>query len=123
MHIVNAMWAGVNDHGTGIRAGIRGIGVCSRAGRAQLASNAVLRNTKLGETLKDNAWFVAFAPRQNPEIVVAVLYEGGEHGHLAAPIARDVIKAYFDKKSRTESGRILASLPAPILPRQPGGAR
>jgi hypothetical protein len=29
-----------------------------------------------------------------------VLLEGGEHGALAAPIARDVVKAYFDKKAR-----------------------
>jgi len=43
---------------------------------------------------------VAFAPRENPEIVIAVLLEGGEHGNLAAPTARDVIKAYFDKKTR-----------------------
>ena len=123
VRIVNAMWAVVNDHGTGVRARLPGIEVCGKTGTAQLASNAVLRNTKLGETLKDNAWFVAFAPRQNPEIVVAVLYEGGKHGQFAAPIARDVIKAYFDKKSRTERGRILASLPASILPRQPGGTR
>ena len=43
---------------------------------------------------------MAFAPRENPEIVLAVLLEGGEHGGLAAPTARDVIKAYFDKKTR-----------------------
>ena len=33
-------------------------------------------------------------------IVVAALWESGEHGALAAPIVRDVIKAYFDKKAR-----------------------
>jgi cell division protein FtsI/penicillin-binding protein 2 len=52
--------------------------------------------------MKDNAWFVGFAPRQSPEIVVVALFEAGEHGHLAAPIVRDVIKAYFDKKQRLE---------------------
>ena len=66
---------------------------------------------------KDNGWFVGFAPRENPEIVVAVLLEGGEHGALAAPIARDVIKAYFDKKARTttklEPETPLALLTAP----------
>ncbi len=35
-----------------------------------------------------------------PEIVVAALFENGEHGQLAAPIVRDVLKAYFDKKAR-----------------------
>jgi hypothetical protein len=33
---------------------------------------------------------------------VAALYENGEHGYLAAPIVRDVIKAYFDKRERVE---------------------
>ena len=34
---------------------------------------------------------------------MAVLYERGEHGYLAAPVARDVIKAYFDKKRSSQS--------------------
>ena len=50
--------------------------------------------------MRDNAWFVGFAPCDHPEIVVAALWESGEHGYLAAPIVRDVIKAYFDKKAR-----------------------
>ena len=40
------------------------------------------------------------------------LFEGGEHGNLAAPIVRDVIKAYFDKKVRNDPQNLLASLPA-----------
>ncbi len=50
--------------------------------------------------MKDNAWFVGFAPMEAPEIVVAALFEDGEHGQFAAPIVRDVLKAYFDKKVR-----------------------
>ena len=50
--------------------------------------------------MKDNAWFVGFAPRENPEIVAVALYEHGGHGQYAAAIVRDVIKAYFDKKQR-----------------------
>ena len=34
--------------------------------------------------------------------MVVALFEGGEHGNLAAPIVRDVIKAYFDKKVRSD---------------------
>jgi hypothetical protein len=42
---------------------------------------------------------VGFAPRQHPEIVVSVLVQGGEHGaSAAAPIAKNVVKAYYDKK-------------------------
>ncbi len=41
------------------------------------------------------------SPRgDNPEIVVVGLFEHGVHGQFAAPIVRDVIKAYFDKKAR-----------------------
>jgi len=46
---------------------------------------------------------VGYAPRRNPEIVVAVLVEHGEHGSsAAAPVARDIIRAYYDKKSQRE---------------------
>ena len=55
---------------------------------------------KLGKKLKENGWFVGFAPRRNPEIVVAALVQGGGWGSTsAAPIVRDVVKAYYDKKS------------------------
>lgn len=84
----------VNDGGRGGRARIPGINVCGKTGTAQLASNEVLKATKVGQTMKDNAWFVGFAPMESPEIVVAALFEGGEHGQLAAPIVRDVLKAY-----------------------------
>ncbi len=106
--ITEGLWAVVNDGGTGIRARLPGIEVCGKTGTSQLASLRAMRNRKLAETLKDNAWFVGFAPKHDPEIVVVALFEGGEHGHLAAPIVRDVIKAYFDKKERRRSGRMLA---------------
>ena len=52
--------------------------------------------------MQDNGWFVSFAPRDNPEIVVAVLVEAGLHGGTAsAPISRDIMKTYFDKKLRS----------------------
>jgi penicillin-binding protein 2 len=50
--------------------------------------------------MRDNGWFVGFAPRETPEIVVVALWEGGGKGALSAPIVRDVLKAYFDKKAR-----------------------
>lgn len=85
--------------GTGVRARLPGVEVCGKTGTAQLASNQYLSG-KSARHLRDNAWFVAFAPRQAPEIVVVALWENGEHGNLAAPIVRDVMKAYFDKKAR-----------------------
>jgi penicillin-binding protein 2 len=70
-----------------------------KTGTAQVASLQFVSASGSEVDLRDNAWFVGLAPRKNPEIVVAVLYQGGEHGSLAAPLARDVIKAYFDKKN------------------------
>ena len=51
--------------------------------------------------LAQNGWFVGFTPRRNPDIVVCALFQGGEHGRLAAHLATQVIKAYVDKQRRT----------------------
>ncbi|HYL37563.1 MAG TPA: penicillin-binding protein 2 [Bryobacteraceae bacterium] len=99
--VVSGMYGVVNEGGTGVRAHLAGIDVCGKTGSAQLVSNDALRaGFKQSKDMKDNAWFVGFAPCSTPEIVVATLFENGEHGQLAAPIVRDVIKAYFDKKAR-----------------------
>jgi penicillin-binding protein 2 len=115
--IVSGMHGVVNEGGTGSTARINGIDVCGKTGSAQRISNDLAKsNRALAQELKDNGWFVGFAPCDHPEIVVATLYEASEHGYLAAPIVRDVIKAYFDKKTR------LTSVPKPpdvALFRQP----
>jgi penicillin-binding protein 2 len=101
--VIAGMYGVVNEGGTGVRARLPGIAVCGKTGSAQRVSNQFS-----GTKPKDNAWFVGFAPCEAPEIVVATLFEGGEHGQLAAPIARDVIKAYFDKKARLKNAELLA---------------
>jgi penicillin-binding protein 2 len=100
--IVSGMYGVVNEPGgTGTSGAIPGLTVCGKTGTAQRVSNELAKaNKAVREQMKDNAWFVGFAPRENPEIVVVALFEGGEFSTLAAPIARDVIKAYFDKKAR-----------------------
>jgi penicillin-binding protein 2 len=47
---------------------------------------------------------VGYAPRRNPEIVVAAVIQGSsEHGGTTAgPVVRDIVKAYYDKKSGTK---------------------
>lgn len=49
---------------------------------------------------KPHAWFGAYAPADKPEIVVVAFAEhsGGGGGKVAAPMVRDVLQAYFDKK-------------------------
>ncbi len=105
--VIDAMFGVVNLGGTGIRARIPGIEVCGKTGSAQLVSNEFLKGKKPGqEAFKDNAWFVGFAPRKDPEIVVVALYEHAEHGQLAAGLVRDIMKVYFDKQARVAPSRI-----------------
>ena len=97
--VTDGLYGVVNEGGTGARAQIAGLDVGGKTGTAQVASIQTVRSAKgTGVDLRDNGWFVGLAPRRNPEIVVAVLYQGGEHGYLAAPLAKEVIKTYFDKK-------------------------
>jgi penicillin-binding protein 2 len=100
--IIDGMYGVVNEGGTGGRAQIPGIEVCGKTGSAQLASNEFLKGSGAGgaKNMLDNAWFEGFAPRSAPEIVVVAFFEHGVHGQFAAPIVRDVMKAYFDKKAR-----------------------
>jgi penicillin-binding protein 2 len=95
--VVAGMYGVVNEGGTGGRAIIPGMRVCGKTGSAQTAS---LDYAKAHGGLKDNSWFVGFAPCEEPEIVIAALWEGGVQGAYSASIVRDVMKAYFDKKAR-----------------------
>lgn len=48
--------------------------------------------------MRHHGWFVAYAPAENPEITISILAEHACHGSTgAAPIARDVVLAYFKK--------------------------
>jgi hypothetical protein len=63
---------------------------------------------------KNDGWFVGFAPRRNPEIVVAAVVEDtSEHGGVASgPVVRDIVKAYYDKKNKkTLPGQVTAGIP------------
>ncbi len=97
--LTRAMYGVVNEGGTAAASRLEGIEFCGKTGSAQVVSGDARRRLN-GQRFRDNAWFVGFAPRENPEIVVAVLVEGGEHGaSAAAPIARELIRAYYEKKN------------------------
>ncbi|HKW96352.1 MAG TPA: penicillin-binding protein 2 [Bryobacteraceae bacterium] len=109
--VVSGMCGVVNEGGgTGVRAKLPGIEVCGKTGTAQLASNEFLKRG--GKAGKDNAWFVGFLPPQNPEIVVAGLYEGGEKSYFTAALVRDVLKAFVDKKTRMGQSLVAQNKPA-----------
>jgi len=116
--IANGLWAVVNEGGTGVRARIPGYDIIGKTGTAQVAS-AQFTKGKTDQKFKDNAWFVGAVPRLNPEIVVVALFEHGEHGNLAAPIVRDVLKAYLDKQIRRQMTD-QRQPPAPAKPLETG---
>ena len=87
-----ALWAVVNE-GTGIGAKIPGIDIAGKTGTAQMIAHSK------AEKGQDHAWFAAFAPVRDPEVVVVVLVErGGKGGQVAAPIARRILNAIFFEK-------------------------
>jgi penicillin-binding protein 2 len=100
--VTQGMYGVVNEGGTAGASKLPGIEFCGKSGSAQVIGGAAKdRYGKGQKKFKDNAWFVGYAPRRNPEIVVSVLVEEGEHGGaVAGPLAAGVIKAYYDKKEK-----------------------
>ncbi len=98
--ITDAMANVVSPMGTAGSARLPGIDFAGKTGSAQTVSNQLKSKMSAKEKaeFKDNGWFVGVTPRRNPEIVVACLFEGGEHGALAARVASKVIAAYVAKK-------------------------
>ncbi|MEW6352841.1 MAG: penicillin-binding protein 2 [Pseudomonadota bacterium] len=89
----------------GDRGTARGIGrdigytIAGKTGTAQVFSikqNEKYDEATVAERLRDHAWFIAFAPADDPRIAMAVLVENGSHGATAAaPIARKLMDRYF----------------------------
>jgi len=87
------------DRGTARRIRIKGVDMAGKTGTAQVFSLKKKdreSNKKLDYRLRDHAWFVCYAPAENPLIAVAVIIEHGEHGSTAAaPVAAQVVKTYL----------------------------
>jgi penicillin-binding protein 2 len=99
--ITDAMAEVPAPEGTAGSAHLQGIDFAGKTGSAQTISNALKAKLANGkQDYKDNAWFVGVTPRRSPELVVCVLFEGGEHGQFAARLAAQVVKAYVDKQRR-----------------------
>jgi penicillin-binding protein 2 len=109
--ITDAMYGVVNESGgTGGQLKLAGIEFSGKSGTAQVIGYDTRARVAKQKQFEDNAWFVGYAPRRNPEIVVSVLVqESGKHGGEAAgPVVRDVIKAYYDKKNKKTQGQVTA---------------
>ncbi|MCX7749558.1 MAG: penicillin-binding transpeptidase domain-containing protein [Clostridia bacterium] len=90
---VTEMMEAVVTSGTGGNAAIRGIRVAGKTGTAENELSGKQRN-------KEHAWFIGFAPADNPKIAVAVIleYSGSTGGKIAAPIARDLMASWLGKE-------------------------
>jgi len=118
--ITEAMYGVVNEPGgTGTALKIKDVELSGKSGTAQVIGYDT--RAKFGKQKKfdDNGWFVGYAPRRNPEIVVAVLVQegGGLHGgESAGPVVREIVKAYYDKKMKKMQGEITADNSKPPAP-------
>ena len=87
------MMEAVVEDGSGDRARIDGVAVAGKTGTAQH-----------GQGRKAHAWFISFAPADDPQIAVAVIAEDGGirgseagGGAVAAPIAKRMMEARLDR--------------------------
>ena len=96
------LWKVVNgEKGTARGSRLADIDLSGKTGTSQVVSrkeDETLAEEDVPIHLRAHAWFVAYAPSEQPTIAVAVVVEHGEHGSgAAAPIAREMIKTYLRK--------------------------
>jgi penicillin-binding protein 2 len=108
--IRDGLWMVVNAAGTGGTARILGHDVSGKTGSAQVISNQGRAAARTTKNLRDNGWFVFFAPRDNPKVAGVIFAEHGIHGGNAARIAHHVLDTFFAK----DEGRPLPPPPTDL---------
>lgn len=90
------------EGGTALGANLPYVTVAGKTGTAEYCDdNAAALDLCRPGNWPQHAWFMAYAPFNNPEIsVVAFVYNGGEGALIALPVAREVMDAYFQLKTR-----------------------
>jgi penicillin-binding protein 2 len=94
--------------GTGGAARTPIVDIAGKTGTAQVIEmkGAYLKSEQIAYMNRDHAWFVSYAPAQNPQIAVVVLVEHGGHGgSAAAPIAKKVIEKYMEQQNDVAAQR------------------
>ena len=117
--IITDAMADVTKIGTAAMTHLDGIDFAGKTGTAQTVS--LEARSKMGaegkKKFNDNAWFVGMTPRRDPQIVVAVLYQGGGWGWHSGLLAAQVIKAYVEKQRKLQHNpRAFASVSEPTSP-------
>lgn len=105
---------GVVDYGTARSAKIEGINICAKTGTAE--NYRIIENKRV--QLKDNSMFVCFAPRENPQIAIAVVVENAGFGSTwAGPIASLMVEKYLkDTLSEARWKRVEEISKADLMP-------
>ncbi len=100
--VVKEGMKGVVLQGTGTLARVPGVTVAGKTGTAQNPHG------------QDHAWFICFAPVEQPKIAITVLVENaGFGGSVSAPIARELINYYVNGKNRNgDNAKAVASIKA-----------
>ena len=83
----------------GMRSGLT-YSVAGKTGTAQvvgIAQDATYDEEALSEYQRNHGWFIAFAPVENPEIVLAVLTENSGGGSSAYPVARAMLDYWMSR--------------------------
>jgi penicillin-binding protein 2 len=92
--VIQAMWAVVNEGGTGGGIKMAGFDIAGKTGTAQVVSLG-----KEGSEHRDHSWFVSFAPAFKPEIAcVAMIENAGLGSRFGAPSVRAIYDVYYQKK-------------------------
>jgi penicillin-binding protein 2 len=102
--------------GTAYVAHLDGVDFAGKTGTAQVMSHDALSRSGGGHKTDPNAWFVGMAPRRNPDIVVAVLWEHGNWGNNSAKLAAQVINAFVTKQRKRDNNLRIADTPQPATP-------
>lgn len=95
------MWSAVNsEFGTSVDGYIDGLQIGAKTGTAEFCEwdpeELDCRYRDEDDNLPTHAWYVAFAPYDNPEIInVTFIYRGGEGSDAALPVTTEILRTYF----------------------------
>jgi penicillin-binding protein 2 len=121
--VMKGLLAAVNEpFGTGWWSRLKETTMAGKTGTAQVVKLGAkrLKADQVGYFQRDHAWFAAFAPADDPEIVVVVLNEHSGFGASnAAPTASALVKHYLELKAQDAAERAGPPLPPPDAPAPP----